>query len=232
MNSFHPDDKKYTDVSLDVSDVSLELSAKILCLKMCYWPYIFIVKYGGEFIYNGSVVDMSPGHYGKVNLDDMQLGGAPVYRLSMIAEAYATKGTNTNSFILFLHSYVVTASSVTAAVTILSTWWQHSVTTKGRPGTLTISLWSVTLNDLPLGLCLEKVPAASPSLSNKNTGSPSSIKSISDREQEIITCYEKSGDIALLYLQEAEKVQLHKFLIFSQFCSVKEIDASYHQLSC
>uniref|UniRef100_A0A668A351 Tetratricopeptide repeat protein 7B n=1 Tax=Myripristis murdjan TaxID=586833 RepID=A0A668A351_9TELE len=44
------------------------------------------------------------------------------------------------------------------------------------------------------GLCLEKVPAASPSLSNKN------------RDQEIITCYEKSGDIALLYLQEVEKV--------------------------
>uniref|UniRef100_A0A669B5J8 Tetratricopeptide repeat protein 7B n=1 Tax=Oreochromis niloticus TaxID=8128 RepID=A0A669B5J8_ORENI len=57
---------------------------------------------------------------------------APVYRLSMIAESYATKG-----------------------------------------------------------LCLEKVPAAS---------------SMTEREQEIITCYEKSGDIALLYLQEAEKV--------------------------
>uniref|UniRef100_A0A665W7B6 Tetratricopeptide repeat protein 7 N-terminal domain-containing protein n=1 Tax=Echeneis naucrates TaxID=173247 RepID=A0A665W7B6_ECHNA len=43
------------------------------------------------------------------------------------------------------------------------------------------------------GLCLEKVPASSPSLTT-------------EREQEIITCYEKSGDIALLYLQEAEKV--------------------------
>ncbi|XP_053191438.1 tetratricopeptide repeat protein 7B isoform X2 [Scomber japonicus] len=86
------------------------------------------------------------GHYSRVNMDDMQLGGAPVYRLSMIAEAYATKG-----------------------------------------------------------LCLEKVPAASPSLSNKNTGSPSSNRSTTDRDQEIITCYEKSGDIALLYLQEAEK---------------------------
>jgi len=30
--------------------------------------------------------------YGRVNLDEMQLVGAPVYRLSMIAEAYATKG--------------------------------------------------------------------------------------------------------------------------------------------
>lgn len=59
----------------------------------------------------------------------------------------------------------------------------------------------------PSGLCLEKVPAASPSLSNKNTGSPSSNRSTTtDREQDIITCYEKSGDIALLYLQEAEKV--------------------------
>uniref|UniRef100_A0A673LS99 Tetratricopeptide repeat protein 7B-like n=1 Tax=Sinocyclocheilus rhinocerous TaxID=307959 RepID=A0A673LS99_9TELE len=45
------------------------------------------------------------------------------------------------------------------------------------------------------GLCLEKVPMASPSLSNRNA----------DRDQEIITCYEKSGDIALLYLQEVEK---------------------------
>uniref|UniRef100_A0A672P150 Tetratricopeptide repeat domain 7B n=1 Tax=Sinocyclocheilus grahami TaxID=75366 RepID=A0A672P150_SINGR len=44
-------------------------------------------------------------------------------------------------------------------------------------------------------LCLEKVPMASPSLSNRNV----------DRDQEIITCYEKSGDIALLYLQEVEK---------------------------
>uniref|UniRef100_A0A3P8RSK5 Tetratricopeptide repeat domain 7B n=1 Tax=Amphiprion percula TaxID=161767 RepID=A0A3P8RSK5_AMPPE len=75
------------------------------------------------------------------------LVGAPVYRLSMIAEAYATKG-----------------------------------------------------------LCLEKVPAASPSLSNKNTGSPLSNRNTTERDQEIITCYEKSGDIALLYLQEAEKV--------------------------
>ncbi|TMS21217.1 Tetratricopeptide repeat protein 7B [Larimichthys crocea] len=89
---------------------------------------------------------ISNGHYSRVNMDDMQLVGAPVYRLSMIAEAYATKG-----------------------------------------------------------LCLEKVPAASPSLSNKNTGSPSSNRSTTDREQDIITCYEKSGDIALLYLQEAEK---------------------------
>uniref|UniRef100_A0A672P0E6 Tetratricopeptide repeat domain 7B n=1 Tax=Sinocyclocheilus grahami TaxID=75366 RepID=A0A672P0E6_SINGR len=46
-----------------------------------------------------------------------------------------------------------------------------------------------------IGLCLEKVPMASPSLSNRNV----------DRDQEIITCYEKSGDIALLYLQEVEK---------------------------
>uniref|UniRef100_A0A8C8HV08 Tetratricopeptide repeat protein 7B n=1 Tax=Oncorhynchus tshawytscha TaxID=74940 RepID=A0A8C8HV08_ONCTS len=64
--------------------------------------------------------------YGKVTLDELALVGAPVYRLSMIAEAYATKG-----------------------------------------------------------LCLEKVPAASPSLSNYNV----------DKDQEVITCYEKSGDI-------------------------------------
>ncbi|XP_046870223.1 tetratricopeptide repeat protein 7B [Hypomesus transpacificus] len=74
--------------------------------------------------------------YSKVTLEDMQLVGCPVYRLSIIAEAYATKG-----------------------------------------------------------LCLEKVPAASPSMSNRNV----------DRDQEIIVCYEKSGDIALLYLQEVEK---------------------------
>uniref|UniRef100_A0A3B4CII5 Tetratricopeptide repeat protein 7 N-terminal domain-containing protein n=1 Tax=Pygocentrus nattereri TaxID=42514 RepID=A0A3B4CII5_PYGNA len=76
-------------------------------------------------------------HYSRVNLDEMQLVGAPVYRLSMIAEAYATRG-----------------------------------------------------------LCLEKLPAASPSLSSRPA----------DRDQEILTCYEKSGDIALLYLQEVEKV--------------------------
>lgn len=58
----------------------------------------------------------------------------------------------------------------------------------------------------PSGLCLEKVPAASPALSNKNSGSPSSNRSTTDRDQDIINCYEKSGDIALLYLQEAEKV--------------------------
>nr|XP_057946565.1 tetratricopeptide repeat protein 7B isoform X1 [Doryrhamphus excisus] len=86
------------------------------------------------------------GQYNRVNLDDMQLSGAPVYRLSMIAEAYATKG-----------------------------------------------------------LCLEKVPTVSPLLSNQNAGSPSTNRSRPEREQEIITCYEKSGDIALLYLQEAEK---------------------------
>uniref|UniRef100_A0A6Q2YPX3 Tetratricopeptide repeat protein 7 N-terminal domain-containing protein n=1 Tax=Esox lucius TaxID=8010 RepID=A0A6Q2YPX3_ESOLU len=74
--------------------------------------------------------------YSKVTLDELALVGAPVYRLSMIAEAYATKG-----------------------------------------------------------LCLEKVPAASSSLSNLNL----------DKDQEVITCYEKSGDIALLYLQEVEK---------------------------
>lgn len=38
---------------------------------------------------------MLTGHYSRVNMDDMQLTGAPVYRLSMIAEAYATKGTFT-----------------------------------------------------------------------------------------------------------------------------------------
>lgn len=35
--------------------------------------------------------------YSRVNLDDLQLVGSPVYRLSMIAEAYATKGKNYKS---------------------------------------------------------------------------------------------------------------------------------------
>ncbi|XP_027700767.1 tetratricopeptide repeat protein 7B isoform X2 [Vombatus ursinus] len=45
------------------------------------------------------------------------------------------------------------------------------------------------------GLCLEKLPISS-SASNLHV----------DREQDIITCYEKAGDIALLYLQEIERV--------------------------
>lgn len=45
------------------------------------------------------------------------------------------------------------------------------------------------------GLCLEKLPISS-SASNLHM----------DREQEIVTCYEKAGDIALLYLQEIERV--------------------------
>ena len=46
-----------------------------------------------------------------------------------------------------------------------------------------------------LGLCLEKLPISS-STSNLHV----------DREQDVITCYEKAGDIALLYLQEIERV--------------------------
>ncbi|KAJ7404722.1 hypothetical protein WISP_143857 [Willisornis vidua] len=45
------------------------------------------------------------------------------------------------------------------------------------------------------GLCLEKLPISS-SASNLHV----------DREQEVVTCYEKAGDIALLYLQEIERV--------------------------
>ncbi|XP_034715054.1 tetratricopeptide repeat protein 7B [Etheostoma cragini] len=125
--------RKHLTAALDRGNLKADYlqEASLLMAKLCY--------------VEGEYTD-ALGHYSRVNLDDMQLGGAPVYRLSMIAEAYATKG-----------------------------------------------------------LCLEKVPAASPSLSNKNSGSPLSNKSTTDREQEIITCYEKSGDIALLYLQEAEK---------------------------
>ncbi|XP_053289958.1 tetratricopeptide repeat protein 7B isoform X1 [Pleuronectes platessa] len=125
--------RKHLTAALDRRNLKADylLEASVLMAKLCYVE--------GE--YRDAL-----GHYTRVNMDDMQLAGAPVYRLSMIAEAYATKG-----------------------------------------------------------LCLEKVPATSPSLSNRNTGSPSSNRSTTDRDQEIITCYEKSGDIALLYLQEAEK---------------------------
>ncbi|XP_029900257.1 tetratricopeptide repeat protein 7B isoform X6 [Myripristis murdjan] len=126
--------RKHLTAALDRGNLKADYlqEASLLMAKLCYVE--------GEY---RDALD----HYSRVNLDDLQLVGAPVYRLSMIAEAYATKG-----------------------------------------------------------LCLEKVPAASPSLSNKNAGSPSlSNRGTTERDQEIITCYEKSGDIALLYLQEVEK---------------------------
>ncbi|XP_063765503.1 tetratricopeptide repeat protein 7B isoform X1 [Eleginops maclovinus] len=125
--------RKHLTAALDRGNLKADYiqEASLLMAKLCY--------------VEGEHRD-ALGHYSRVILEDMQLGGAPVYRLSMIAEAYATKG-----------------------------------------------------------LCLEKVSAASPALSNQNTGSPASNRSTTDREQDIITCYEKSGDIALLYLQEAEK---------------------------
>ncbi|KAM4541000.1 tetratricopeptide repeat protein 7B isoform 2-T2 [Fundulus diaphanus] len=125
--------RKHLTAALDRGNLKADYlqEASLLMAKICYIE--------GEY-------KDALGHYNRVNLEDMQLAGAPVYRLSMIAEAYATKG-----------------------------------------------------------LCLEKVPASSPSLSNKNSGSPLTNRTPAEREQEIITCYEKSGDIALLYLQEAEK---------------------------
>ncbi|KAG1971667.1 tetratricopeptide repeat protein 7B isoform X4 [Pimephales promelas] len=115
--------RKHLTAALDRGNLKPEYmqEASLIMAKLCYV----------EADYREAL-----NQYGRVNLDEMQLVGAPVYRLSMIAEAYATKG-----------------------------------------------------------LCLEKVPMASPSLSNR----------AADRDQEIITCYEKSGDIALLYLQEVEK---------------------------
>ncbi|XP_056332785.1 tetratricopeptide repeat protein 7B isoform X1 [Danio aesculapii] len=115
--------RKHLTAALDRGNLKPEYmqEASLIMAKLCYV----------EADYREAL-----NQYSRVNLDEMQLVGAPVYRLSMIAEAYATKG-----------------------------------------------------------LCLEKVPMASPSLSN----------SIADKDQEIITCYEKSGDIALLYLQEVEK---------------------------
>ncbi|XP_032403862.1 tetratricopeptide repeat protein 7B isoform X1 [Xiphophorus hellerii] len=123
--------RKHLIAALDRGNLKADYlqEASLLMAKLCYIE--------GEH-------SEALGHYSRVNLDDLQLVGAPVYRLSMIAEAYATKG-----------------------------------------------------------LCLEKIPDSSPSLSN--SGSPLTNRSPVAREQEIITCYEKSGDIALLYLQEAEK---------------------------
>lgn len=124
--------RKHLTAALDRGNLKADYiqETSLLMAKLCYVE--------GEY-------KDALAYYNKVNLDDLQLVGAPVYRLSMIAEAYATKG-----------------------------------------------------------LCLEKVPASSPSLANRNTGSPSSNR-VTERDKEIITCYEKSGDIALLYLQEAEK---------------------------
>ncbi|XP_073668385.1 tetratricopeptide repeat protein 7B [Paramisgurnus dabryanus] len=115
--------RKHLTAALDRGNLKPEYmqEASLIMGKLCYVE--------GDY---GEALNQ----YGRVNLDELQLVGSPVYRLSMIAEAYATKG-----------------------------------------------------------LCLEKVPAASPSLSNRNA----------DGDKEIITCYEKSGDIALLYLQEVEK---------------------------
>ncbi|KAM3871513.1 tetratricopeptide repeat protein 7B isoform 2-T2 [Diretmus argenteus] len=126
--------RKHLNAALDRGNLKADYlqEASLLMAKLCYV----------EGDYREAL-----GHYSRVNMDDLPLVGAPVYRLSMIAEAYATKG-----------------------------------------------------------LCLEKVPAASPFLSNKNVSSPSlSNRSAGAGDQDIITCYEKSGDIALLYLQEVEK---------------------------
>uniref|UniRef100_A0A7M4EKJ5 Tetratricopeptide repeat protein 7B n=1 Tax=Crocodylus porosus TaxID=8502 RepID=A0A7M4EKJ5_CROPO len=57
------------------------------------------------------------------------------------------------------------------------------------------------------GLCLEKLPISS-SASNLHV----------DREQDIITCYEKAGDIALLYLQEIERVMPIFIFFFARIC--------------
>ncbi|XP_078516180.1 tetratricopeptide repeat protein 7B isoform X1 [Lissotriton helveticus] len=46
------------------------------------------------------------------------------------------------------------------------------------------------------GLCLEKLSSSSSPAINQNV----------DRDKEIIMCYEKAGDIAMLYLQEMERV--------------------------
>uniref|UniRef100_A0A672GNX8 Tetratricopeptide repeat domain 7B n=1 Tax=Salarias fasciatus TaxID=181472 RepID=A0A672GNX8_SALFA len=119
--------RKHLTAALDRGNLKADYlqEASILMAKLCY--------------VEGEYRDALGSHYNRVNLDDLQLVGAPVYRLSMIAEAYATKGMHAHRLL--------------------------------------------------------------------NTGSPASNRSTTDREQDIITCYEKSGDIALLYLQEAEKVR-------------------------
>ncbi|XP_054894134.1 tetratricopeptide repeat protein 7B-like isoform X2 [Poeciliopsis prolifica] len=123
--------RKHLAVALDRGNLKADhlQEADLLMAKLCYIE--------GEH-------SEALGHYDRVNLDELELVGAPVYRLSMIAEAYTTKG-----------------------------------------------------------LCLEKIPEPPPFL--LDASSPSTHLSPAAREQEIITCYEKSGDIALLYLQEAEK---------------------------
>ena len=63
---------------------------------------------------------------------------------------------------------------------------------------------------LLLGLCLEKLPVSS-STSNLHV----------DREQDIITCYEKAGDIALLYLQEIERVSKRRMLILDAITTLR-----------
>lgn len=64
------------------------------------------------------------------------------------------------------------------------------------------NLFNFCVFTLLLGLCLEKLPVSS-STSNLHV----------DREQDVITCYEKAGDIALLYLQEIERVSKSHTLI-------------------
>uniref|UniRef100_A0AAY5F158 Tetratricopeptide repeat protein 7B n=1 Tax=Electrophorus electricus TaxID=8005 RepID=A0AAY5F158_ELEEL len=112
--------RKHLSAALDLKPDYMQ-EASLLMAKLCYVE--------GDYM-------EALSHYTRINLDDIQLVGAPVYRLSF-SSAFLAKG-----------------------------------------------------------LCLEKLPAASPSMSNRTV----------DRDQEIITCYEKSGDIALLYLQEMEKV--------------------------
>lgn len=62
---------------LCVTQPELQQEANVLMGKLCYVE--------GEY-------SEALTHFNHVNLDDMQLNSAPIYRLAMIAEAYATKG--------------------------------------------------------------------------------------------------------------------------------------------
>lgn len=103
---------------------------------------------------------------------------------------------------IYIHIEIVLMLMLSSVALILI--WDASIIIRPPPERRSTSLHRPP--SYTSGLCLEKIPAASPTLSNQNTGSPSTNRNTPDREQEIINCYEKSGDIALLYLQEAEKV--------------------------
>uniref|UniRef100_A0A672G3H5 Tetratricopeptide repeat domain 7B n=1 Tax=Salarias fasciatus TaxID=181472 RepID=A0A672G3H5_SALFA len=90
--------RKHLTAALDRGNLKADYlqEASILMAKLCY--------------VEGEYRDALGSHYNRVNLDDLQLVGAPVYRLSMIAEAYATKGMHAHR--LLSHIPLILASPV------------------------------------------------------------------------------------------------------------------------